>query len=603
MSQTSESEKSRAKERRITAGVCVGLVVLVWIAFSQAIHFGFVNYDDDVYVYKNVNVTNGLTRSGVHWAFTHVHSSNWHPVTWLSHMLDCQFYGLNAGGHHFTNILIHTVTVLLLFLVLRQMTGFIWRSAFVAAVFAIHPLRVESVVWIAERKDVLSGLFFMLTLAAYAWYARSERSLSRYFLVVITLSLALMAKPMAVTLPFILLLLDCWPLKRIKPPQGDSIRRRCLLEKLPLLALSTVICAITLSAQKDAVSPLPLSLRFANGAVSCTVYLRQMIYPSGLVALYPFPEQGLPGWAIVIACFLLIGISIVVIATCQKRPWLLFGWLWYLGMLVPVIGILQVGAQAHADRYTYLPQIGLTLALTWAIAEIGGRWRRYLPLLAGASVAIVAVLTLCARRQTTFWNDSISLWTRAVAFTSNNIVAQNNLGNALLEKGRLDQAIGHFQEARRLKPLDAKAAFNLGNAFIEKGDLHHGIANLSEAVLLDPDYAEAQINLGGAFLKTGRVDEAIAHFQNALRIEPTQVAAWDDLGYAYLQQAAADKATACFEKALQLDPEQPVTQNNIANALMQTGKVEEAIAHYQKALRISISIRHPGRPGATTQVR
>jgi len=573
-------------ERLQIVGICATLVLLVWFAFGQAIHYGFVNFDDDVYVCKNEHVTAGISEPGVKWAFTHVHSSNWHPVTWLSHMLDCQLYGLNAGGHHLTNILIHAATSILLFLLLRRMTGFLWRSAFIAAVFAIHPLRVESVAWVAERKDVLSGLFFVLTLTAYLWYARRAWSASRYLVVALMFSLALMSKPMVVTLPFVLLLLDYWPLNRFETSENHSIFCRCILEKIPLLALSGAMCLITVLAQHDAVSPLPLSLRLENAAVSCILYLRQMIFPSKLVVLYPFPEQGLPQPAIFLACYLLIAISAAAFAVRRKYPWLLFGWLWYLGMLVPVIGILQVGAQAHADRYTYLSQIGLYIALTWSIAELSARWIRRRLMLNGASAAIVMVLAVCARNQTSYWQNSRTLWTRAVAFTSDNIVAQNNLGNALLDEGKVDEAILHFREARRIKPEDPKAAFNLGNALIQKGELSEGIANLTQALQFKPDYAEAHINLGSAFLKTGNIDGAIDHYQMALQIEPATPSAWNDLGYALLQRGAADKATACFRKAMQLDPAQPVTQDNIANALMQQGNVDEAIRHYQKALQL-----------------
>jgi len=581
-----ETATLHSREPLVVVAICAALVVSVWIAFGQATHYGFVNFDDDVYVYKNAHVTGGISRSNAHWAFTHVHSSNWHPITWFSHMLDCQFYGLNAGGHHFTNILIHALTCVFLFLLLRRITGFLWRSAFVTAVFAIHPLRVESVVWVAERKDVLSGLFFVLTLAVYVWYARRAWSWHRYLAVMLTFSLALMCKPMVVTLPFVLLLVDYWPLNRFAVSEHHSIPWRCLFDKVLLLALSAAMCAITILAQHDAVSPLPLSLRLYNAAVSSVVYLRQMFFPSGLVVLYPFPEHGLPRPEILLACFLLLAISATAFLTRRKYPWLLFGWLWYLGMLVPVIGILQVGAQAHADRYTYLPQIGLGIALVWSAAEIVARSRQRQMVLSGASAAIVIALTVCAHKQTAYWQNSRALWTRALTFTSENIVAQNNLGNALLDEGKVEEAITHFRGARRIKPEDAKAAFNLGNALIEKGELTEGIANLSQALQLNPDYAEAHINLGGALLKTGKMDDAAEHFQKALQLEPAQPSAWNDLGYARLQQGAPEKALACFQKASQLDPTQPVTLDNIANALMQQGTVDGAIGYYEKALQL-----------------
>ncbi len=581
-----ECKTDSTDDRWSTAGICIALALLVWLAFGHTIDNGFVNYDDDVYVYKNPNVANGLTWPGVGWAFTHVHSSNWHPLTWLSHMLDVELFGLNPAGHHATNVAIHTATVILLFLLLRRMTGFLWPSAFVATVFAIHPLRTESVAWVSERKDVLSGLFFVLTLAAYVWYVRRAWSLSRYLAVMMMFSIALMTKPSVVTLPFVLLLLDYWPLKRWVRTGEQSFPWRIVIDKIPLLALSGTLCLITIFAQQGAVSPLSFPTRIANAAVSYIVYLRQMLCPAGLVVLYPFPENGLPVWEVVGAIILLAGISVGVIVARREQPWLLIGWLWYLGMLVPMIGIIQVGAQAHADRYTYLPQIGLYLALTWAIAESGIRWKNYQFAIGGACATILIVLVFCTRTQVSYWRSSDTLWTRGLAFTTRNIVAENNSGNVLLEQGRVDEAIEHFENARKIKPDDPKAAFNLGNALIEKGRLDDGIENLTQALQLKPDYAEAQINLASAFLKVDNVDDAIEHYQKALEIEPEQTMAWNDLGYAYLQKEASDRAIDCFLRAIRLDPKQAVSQNNLGNALIQQGKVNEAIPHYRAALQL-----------------
>ena len=351
------------------------------MVFGQTVRHEFINCDDDQYVYENPQVARGFTAQGIVWAFTHFHSANWHPLTWLSHMLDCQLYGLNhPGGHHLTNVLLHAASAILLFLVLRQMTGDLWPSAFVAALFAIHPLHVESVAWVAERKDVLSGLFFMLTLAAYVGYARRPFSLLRYLLVTVLFALGLMAKPMLVTLPFVLLLLDYWPLGRIGaavpqspqqarlPRQSSLALRRVLLEKLPWLVLTAASCVVTRFAQQTALvstERLPLPSRIANALVSYVAYLGQFFYPVGLAVLYPYPQSTLPIWKIVGALLLLVGISLAVLACRRKCPYLLVGWLWYLGMLVPVIGLVQVGDQSMADRYTYLTQIGLYIALAW----------------------------------------------------------------------------------------------------------------------------------------------------------------------------------------------------------------------------------------------
>ena len=423
-------------------GVCIFLAAITWLVFGQTLRHEFVNYDDDEYVFKNAQVARGLTLEGIVWAFTHVHSANWHPLTWISHMLDCQFYGLNPGGHHLTNVLLHAATAILLFLVLRQMTGTFWRSAFVAAVFAIHPLRVESVAWVAERKDVLSGLFFMLTIGAYVRYARAPWSPLRYGLVVLLFALGLMCKPMLVTMPFVLLLLDYWPLNRFATLQGQAehtnIRRRLILEKLPLLGLGLASCVVTLFAQRDSMAPvakISLPLRLGNAVVAYVDYLREMFWPADLAVLYPWEEARLGVSNTVGAIVLLAGISAGVFVL-RRRRYLVTGWLWYLVMLGPVIGILQVGNQARADRYTYLPQIGLYLLLTWGAADLCARWRYRRLLLASLSGIILVALIFSARAQASYWQDSETLWSHALACTTDNIIAEGNLGQACYAKGK-----------------------------------------------------------------------------------------------------------------------------------------------------------------------
>ena len=394
--------------RWLILGVCVFLIAITWLVFGQTLSHEFVNFDDHVYVYENPVITGGLTLPGIIWAFTHSHARNWHPLTTISHMLDCQLFGLNAGGHHFTNVFLHTIAVVSLFLVLRQMTGgpsrtgSLWPSAFVAALFAIHPLHVESVAWISERKDVLSGVFFMLTLSAYVRYARRP-SVARYVMMTILFALGLMSKPMLVTLPFVLLLLDYWPLGRgrgmeisgersevrrersVVSGQWSVVSRRwsvvrgLVVEKIPLFALSTASCLATLLVQRQAagsIDQLPFAWRVNNAIVTCVAYIWQMLWPVKLAVFYPHPDNRLLLWQIFLALALLIAITVAVIALRQKRPYLIAGWLWYLGMLVPVIGLVQVGEQARADRYTYLPQVGLYLALTWTIVDLSASWRR-----------------------------------------------------------------------------------------------------------------------------------------------------------------------------------------------------------------------------------
>ena len=419
-------------------GICIALAGLTWLVFSQTLWHDFINYDDPHYVYENTKITGGLSISGIAWAFTHIHALNWHPLTTISHMLDCQLHGLKAGWHHFTNVLLHTLAAMLLFLALQQMTGAVWRSAFVAAVFAIHPLRVESVAWIAERKDVLSGVFFMLTLLAYLYYVRVPR-VRGYLVVVFLFACGLMSKPMLVTLPFVLLLLDYWPLDRIK---GQLWKR--VAEKIPLIALSAVSSVITFLVQKGAVGQteeLPIFERINNAIVSYVLYIWQMVWPVNLAVFYPHPENRLPLWEIVSCFLLLIFITVTAIALRKQRPYLLVGWLWYLGMLVPVIGLVQVGWQGRADRYTYLPLIGLYIAATWAVTDLTALYRHQRATLSTVAILVIAALSCCAWIQTSYWRDSETLFKHALAITTNNDVAENNIGIVFLGKGKLDEAI------------------------------------------------------------------------------------------------------------------------------------------------------------------
>jgi tetratricopeptide (TPR) repeat protein len=567
--------------------VCLVLAAITFAVFGQTLRHEFVDYDDNNYVYDNPVVARGLTLKGIVWAFTSTHASNWHPLTWLSHMLDCQLYGLHPGGHHLTNVLFHTATVIALFLILRQMTGALWRSAFVAAVFAIHPLRVESVAWVAERKDVLSGLFFMLTIGAYVRYARRPWSLARYGLVVLLFAMGLMCKPMLVTLPLVLLLLDYWPLRRVEPRKLSGL----VLEKLPLLALSAASGVATLLAQNKAMQStesLSLPLRFGNALVTCLVYLGQMVWPARLAVFYPYPRHGQPAWEVALAGMLVAGLSAVAWVQRRKQPWILIGWLWYLAMLLPVEGIIQVGVQAHADRYTYLPQIGIYVAVTWMAAG----WRMNRVALGGLMAGVVGVLMVCAWKQTAYWQNGETLWSRALACTTGNSVAELNLGVALDQKGRGDEAITHYQKALDIYPGKAEAHDNLGTALLKKGKVDEAITHYQQAVQINPGFAAAHNNLGNAFRQKGSVDEAITQFQQALQINPGFADAHLNLGNALLQKGKVDEAITHFQKALQINPDHAEAHDNLGIALLQNGKVDEAITHLQKALRLK-----PADPG------
>jgi tetratricopeptide (TPR) repeat protein len=559
--------------------ICLVLAAITFAVFGQTLHHEFIDFDDQEYVYENPVVARGLTFQGLFWAFS-FHSSNWHPLTWLSHMLDCQFYGLNPGGHHLTNVLLHSATVILLFLVLRQMTGALWRSAFVAAVFAIHPLRVESVAWVAERKDVLSGLFFMLTIGAYLRFARHPWSPARYGLVVLLFALGLMCKPMLVTLPLVLLLLDYWPLQRMESA------RRLVMEKLPLLALSAAACVATLLAQHQTIQlgeSVSLPHRLENALATCVLYLGQMVWPAGLAVFYPYPYGGLPLWKLALAGTLLAGLSAIALWQRRKQPWILVGWLWYLVMLLPVVGIIQVGGQAHADRYTYLPQIGIYVALTWLVAQ----WRLSRVALGGLMTGVIAVLMVCAWQQTAYWQNTETLWTRAVACTTGNDLAQCNLGTALQQKGRLNEAITHWEMALQINPNYGKAHNNLGAALQQKGKVNEAITHYQMALHSNPNNADVHNNLGFALAQKGRVDEAITHYQMALQIKPDYATAHNNLGLALAQKGRVDEAITHYQMALQINPNMAGTHDTLGLALLQKGNVDEAITQYQTALQIS----------------
>jgi tetratricopeptide (TPR) repeat protein len=565
--------------------VCLALAAITFGVFGQTLNHEFVNFDDNDYVYENPVVAQGLTFRGIVWAFTHVHSANWHPLTWLSHMLDCQLYGLHPGGHHLTNVLLHTATVIVLFLVLRQMTGALWRSACVAALFAIHPLRVESVAWVAERKDVLSGLFFMLTIGAYVRYARRPWSLARYGLVMLLFAMGLMCKPMLVTLPVVLLLLDYWPLQRAGPGKLSGLA----LEKLPLFALSAASCVVTFLAQNKAIQStgsFSLPLRLGNALAASMSYLGQIVYPAGLAAFYPYPLHGPPAWEVTLAGLLLAGFSIVAWRERRKQPWLLMGWLWYLVMLLPVAGIIQVGVQAHADRYTYLPQIGVYTAVTWLAAEWGAKWRMGRAALGGLMTAMLAVLMVCAWKQTAYWQDSETLWIHALGCTTGNGVAHNNLGTTLDVKGEMDEAIDQFQIALQINPDYAEFHNNFGHALREKGRVNEAIAQYQEALQLYPGYAEAQFNLGNALGQNGRLDDAITHYEKALQIKPDYADAQFNLGNALLQKGRADEAVAHFQRALEINPNKAGIHLNLGLCFYRLGRMDEAISQYEKALQI-----------------
>jgi len=576
------------RSHRITIVIYLFLAAITLAAFAQTIRYDFVNFDDDVYVYNAPAVQAGLTIKGIALAFTSPHARNWHPLTTISHMLDCQLYGLKAGGHHATNVVLHTVAALLLFRVLRQMTGAVWKSAIVAALFAIHPLHVESVAWVSERKDVLSAVFFLAMLNAYVHYARAP-SIARYVVVAVLLMGGLMSKPMLVSSPLILLLLDYWPLRRFEQPfstngkirtPGSGHQTRAIghlfLEKIPLLVLSAASCVITFILQKratGAIPPLPFLWRMQNAVATYVIYVWKTFWPTDLAVFYPHPNDTLAIWEILVAIGLLLAMTIAAIVFRRKRPYLFTGWFWYVGMLLPVIGLVQVGEQGHADRYTYLSNVGLFLLVVWLVAEVAAVSRFRSRVALAAAVVLIGALACGAFVQTSYWRNSETLWTHALAVTSNNDVAHNNLGYLCVDRGELDQAISHFEAASSIRSRKQDPHYDVGSAFVQmnladslarKGLSDEAMVHYEEALRLQPNYADAYYNRGSVLFAEGRIDEAIADWEKALQLQPNDADAHTGLGNAFLRQGLLKEAIAHYERALTLSPQDPHSRNNIA---------------------------------------
>jgi protein O-mannosyl-transferase len=587
----------------VAACICVCLALLTWGVFAQTLRHDFVNYDDPIYVYQNTRITSGSSLTNVVWAFTHVHSENWHPLTTITHMLDCQLYGLKAGWHHFTNVLFHTVAVVLLFLALQRMTGALWRSAFVAALFAVHPLHVESVAWIAERKDVFSGIFFMLTLLAYFHYTRGT-SIGRYLILALVVALGLMSKPMLVTLPFVLLLLDYWPLGRFQARRagGRGQLSQLIAEKIPLIVLSAVSSIVTFLAQRGAIGwteQLPVSARISNAIVTYLVYIWQMLWPAKLAVFYPHLENRLPMWTITLAVIVLVGITIAAFLLRKRAPYMIVGWFWYLGMLVPVIGLVQVGWQGHADRYTYLPQIGLYIAVTWTMTDLSASWRFQRIVLTASAALLVAALSWRAWVQTSYWRDSETLFTHALAVTSNNDVALNNLGIIFLDKGQLDEAISKLQAAIDLRPENGPAHDNLAKALLQKGRLAEAMVHYRKFLEIEPGNVEARNTLGTALIQQGRVSEAIAQWQEALALQPDNGNAASNLAWVFAtcpDNSIRDgpRAVDLAQKAMRLSGSKiPMVFRVLAAAYAENGRFSDAIETAERGADLANRTSNP----------
>jgi tetratricopeptide (TPR) repeat protein len=564
--------------------ICATLLLATFAVYAPVRHFEFINYDDYAYITENPYVRQGVTAAGVKWALTSSDAANWFPVTRLSHMLDVQLFGLDSGWHHLTNALVHALATLMLFAFLHFATGSRWASSFVAFVFAVHPLHVESVAWVAERKDVLCALFWFSSLYAYVRYAERP-GVRRYLLVVLPFCLGLMSKPMTVTLPFVLLLLDVWPLRRQFPTWAARVG-----EKVPLFLLAAAAALITYVSQQRAGAVTTLNVhslgsRSANALVSYVVYITKTIWPSGLAAFYPYPVD-LPLWQPSLAGLFLVAVSIIVLRSSRK--YLAVGWLWYLGTLVPVIGIVQVGAQARADRYMYIPMIGLAIMVAWGIADILRQWPQAKPLVITTAAGACLVLALLAGFQIPYWSNSETLFRHALAVTERNSVAHNNLGNALAAMpGHLPEAIAEYEAALEIEPGHAEAHSNFGAALLQTpGQLQAAITHLETALRIRPDFPEAHNNLGSALLQIpDRARDATAQFEEALRLKPDYEEAHSNLGNALARiPGRLPDAIKEYEAALRIDSSDAETRYNLGTALAQAGRHVDARAQFERAL-------------------
>jgi len=607
--------------------ICLILVIAIIAVYWQVGNHEFVDFDDNEYVTKNRHVQAGLTSDSITWAFTSTHAANWHPLTWLSHMLDCQIYGLNPGGHHLTNVLLHILNTILLFLIFRRMTGALWKSAFVAALFALHPLHVESVAWVAERKDVLSTFFWMLTMGSYVWYVE-RRGMRRYLLVLLFFALGLMAKPMLVTLPFVLLLLDYWPLGRFHIRYVDDVqhtedvstkdtRRKkgkpryaaenalqadnnttsnyrwslvlpLLREKIPFLILAAVSSIVTFYVQQGggAVGSLyafPFIIRISNALASYISYIEKMLWPQHLALLYP---HVLEGWKIAGAFLILIFISYVAVRVMKRFPYIIVGWFWYLGTLVPVIGLVQVGSQSMADRYTYVPLIGIFIIIAWGASDILTRWQYRRAFLAISAGCILSVLTIVTWMQLQYWQNSISLFEHTINVTTDNFTMHCCMGTALAEQGKIDEAVVHYTEALKIKPDYAEAHYGRGVVLQEQDKIDEAISHYTEALKIKPDYADVHYNLGIALVRQGRVDEAISHYSEAMRINPGDDDARSRLQMIQTILKETDKDIKRLKKLLEINPGDPELHYILGNQYYKRRDFDKSINQYQKALSI-----------------
>ena len=583
--------------------ILLGLAVVTFGIYAQLIGHHFITFDDPTYIQENPMVNRGVTLAGLAWAFTTFHAGNWHPLTWIAHMIDSQLFGMIAGGHLLVNALIHAANTLLLFWFLFRTTQARWSSALVAALFALHPLHVESVAWASELKDTLCTFFGLLSLIAYVRYAEAP-AIRRYAWVAIMLALGLMAKPMLVTWPFVMLLLDYWPLGRLADPIGKERQRSAshseaatgiaslVWEKLPLFALVAASAVVTSVAQSHlgavrTFTQFPITPRLSNVLVSYVKYLRLAFWPNDLAVFYPFPKAGIPAWQIIGAALLLIAITALCFSQRKIRPYLIVGWLWFLGTLVPVIGLVQVGAQTMADRYFYIPSIGLFIALVFGLADIA-QTRRVAPWLSAAIANVVLlVLATLTDAQIHRWNDSITLFKHALTVAPSNVIAEDNLGLAMHKSGHLDEAAAHFEKALQIQPNDHTALLTMGVTRFYQGRVPEAIEYAQATIRSEPDSPKAHNLLGMALAKQNRNEAALDEVRRASELEPKDAEIRSNLGLALARLGRIPEAIDQFHEAVRLDPNNAAAHANLGWALLESGKPAESIPEFEAALRLN----------------
>jgi protein O-mannosyl-transferase len=578
------------------------LIIVTCVVYWQVGNHQFVNYDDGKYILENPHVRTGLTRENVVWAFTSTYASNWHPLTWLSHMLDVQLFGLNPGPQHLVNVLFHAFNTALLFLFLLRMTGAFWQSVFVATLFALHPLHVESVAWVAERKDVLSGFFFMVTLLLYSGYVERPGR-GRYLATLGAFTLGLMAKPMLVTLPFVLLLLDYWPLGRLTLGQSVTPARRgtapsalkpsavrLLWEKTPFFALSAASSIVTVYAQHkggamSSIRAVPISFRIFNALWAYVLYLVKMVWPVNLAVLYPLPPTLTVAQGLFAAAFLGV-ISFLVVRSAKRHPYLLVGWLWYLGVLVPVIGLVQVGSQSMADRYTYLPLIGIFIMLAWGMRTAAGNDRVRRIILSAVATILIITCTALTWLQLGYWKNSITLFSHATETVPDNFIAHEALGLVLAKSGRFDEAVSHYSESLRIWPEYDRALIGMGNVLVRQGRIEEAASFANRALQLKPGSSEAHFLLGFISMQEGRNDEALHHYFAGLRSDPENEGIHHIVGVILGAEGKLDASIEQFNDALRIKPDYADAHYGLGVALLRRGDVDESIKHFTEALRL-----------------